>query len=462
MQWYKQTDNMFYDTDNYRYWQKRDQKVRDREEKLRQPLKGENPVRPYRPDPRNQRPRPMGPGDYGKGPVIDNDTGKRVPPPQSPFRRAQDVAKRNLGNPKLGRFLRPLMRNMSPLDKLEFLEWLYKEWEKNAGKYPLPIPNPAAGWRRGGRCSTYRPNGWQLTTSNSTGQSHPWNNNANTCLYGQAAGAEVPMGTPVPGSDNQLNYVQKYGNLPYQYLAHTDAFWRPVGSPAGRPDFVRAWTLGRDPNYERWKNKLVQHHEPGEPFGEPSPQSGIGSPQTDPTPFYSDSSPYEPDHHWRWRAGLGTGSAATPGTSVPTPGATRAPPKVYESEGKVNTRSGRLGIMLYRTLDHVSEWAEVVEAIYDALPDDVKKRWERDRYMGDNFGQYGIGAAPWQLQALYYNWHKVDFVQAVKNVLKNQLSDAAIGGMQSKLPKNTGAAHEQGEKEFAKWLDDIFNEVLNS
>ena len=107
------------------------------------------------------------------------------------------------------------------------------------------------------------------------------------------------------------------------------------------------------------------------------------------------------------------------------------------------TRTKAIGIALYKALDAVSESAEVVDAVYDALPKDVRKRWEKERFPdarwirdkntgewvrvgverpGDNFGQYGIDGADWKLQALYYNWHKVDVEKAIKNIIKNELN----------------------------------------
>src|SRR3546814_8177011 len=80
----------------------------------------------------------------------------------------------------------------------------------------------------------------------------------------------------------------------------------------------------------------------------------------------------------------------------------------------------RIGISIFKVLDSVSEAAEVVDALYEALPEDVKKRWGRDRRPGDSFGQYGLEGADWKLEALYYNWSKVDSEQAVKNLVKNR------------------------------------------
>lgn len=136
------------------------------------------------------------------------------------------------------------------------------------------------------------------------------------------------------------------------------------------------------------------------------------------------------------------------------------PPRRRDREGKALSTAGRIGAALFRLLDALSEGAEIVDAIYDALPEDVKARWNRPKRPGDNFGQYGLEGADWKLQALYYNWHKVDVEQAVKNMWKNALSDRIIGAYQRALPRNTGNAVEGGEKAFAKWLDRFLTDEL--
>lgn len=140
----------------------------------------------------------------------------------------------------------------------------------------------------------------------------------------------------------------------------------------------------------------------------------------------------------------------------------RVPAGVRVREKKAITKMKALGIALYKALDFASEGAEVISAVYDALPDAVKKRWEKGRgdRPGDSFGQYGLDGADWKVQALYHNWDKVDPSQAVKNIFKNQLSDSVIGAIQAQLPNNTGSAHEVGEIEFAKILDHVLTNTF--
>jgi hypothetical protein len=102
------------------------------------------------------------------------------------------------------------------------------------------------------------------------------------------------------------------------------------------------------------------------------------------------------------------------------------PPRAGVKEKKGLAR--QIGVGVAKILDLTSESAEVVDAIYRALPKDVRKKWDRPERSADNIGQYGIGGADWKLQALYHNWHKVDVAKAIKNILVNELEDRIIGG----------------------------------
>ena len=130
----------------------------------------------------------------------------------------------------------------------------------------------------------------------------------------------------------------------------------------------------------------------------------------------------------------------SPPAPPPLPPAGRRPPRgKREKERKVYGRKPL--VRLIRAIDFVSEAAEVVDAFYDALPRDVRKRWERgrkDRGLTDTAGQYGIDGADWKLQALYYNWHKVSLPDALLKTLLNHYEDKAIGGLMRKLPRNIG------------------------
>lgn len=108
------------------------------------------------------------------------------------------------------------------------------------------------------------------------------------------------------------------------------------------------------------------------------------------------------------------------------------------TERKVRSKTTRFAVALWHYMDKLSEASEVVDAFFAALPPEVQKKWEKKNernWFGDQFGQYGIGGADWKLQALYYNWEKVDLIDALGNVGYNMLEDKVVGNIMKRLPK---------------------------
>lgn len=150
----------------------------------------------------------------------------------------------------------------------------------------------------------------------------------------------------------------------------------------------------------------------------------------------------------------------------------RIPPDKGVRERKGMTKLAKLGIALAGALDTMSEGAELIDAIYDALPEDVKKRWEagvKKDYsiyttvrQGDNYGQYGMEGADWKVRAIYHNWDKIDIAQAGRNILKNHISDKIIGKYQAGMPVNIGNAVGDGEMYVAKQIDKALDYAIDS
>jgi hypothetical protein len=122
-----------------------------------------------------------------------------------------------------------------------------------------------------------------------------------------------------------------------------------------------------------------------------------------------------------------TATAVSPPASVPPHRSKVAVP--WTKEKKVMSRGKAAAIAIARALDWLSESAEVVSALYDALPDDVKNRWRCDSLdrPGDQMGQYGVDGADCKLQALYWNWHRLDVRAALGNILTNEIEDRLYG-----------------------------------
>lgn len=144
--------------------------------------------------------------------------------------------------------------------------------------------------------------------------------------------------------------------------------------------------------------------------------------------------------HAMTASATGSGAASPPNRPQVVSPAGRRPPGRGEKEKKILSRSAKIGVMIFKILDQLSEGADVVDAVFEALPEDVRKRWKCNARRGpiDNFGQYGISNADCKLQALWHNWHRLDGREAVLNILKNELEDKIYGGIHKHLPKQAG------------------------
>lgn len=259
--------------------------------------------------------------------------------------------------------------------------------------------------------------------------------------------------------------------------------WSALPTPVGTYDIYHRVgynppnDYGRAP-YEVWRKKSVRpagypvaidpRVVPGMPdvpfIGDPvNPNDMRGLPGIAPDP--SPSPPPEPaPPQWRYD------SDGQPSTRPHR----RGPPPRREKERKTLTRSAKIAIGLYKALDWASEKAELIDALWDALPDDVKKRWSKGRRTtGEQFGQYGTEGADWKAQALWHNWHRVDLEQAARNIIKNYVEDSMIGATQKHMPRNLVNAlqrelprNENGDRRqtspeqiMSKWVDNFFDEV---
>jgi len=117
---------------------------------------------------------------------------------------------------------------------------------------------------------------------------------------------------------------------------------------------------------------------------------------------------------------------------------------------------------MFKILDLLSESAELVGSFYDALPEDVRKKWKCDklkRGLLDSAGQYGISGADCKARALWHNWHRVDFEKAIRNAVKNELQDKFLGALNRAQPKNIGHASDEAMKELNKLFEQVMEEL---
>lgn len=329
------------------------------------------------------------------------------------------------------------------------------------GLMPTPDPNPMKlprDWCLTAECNTGPPSRWSGHIRVNTSIERGGNNcDVNVdCLSGQAitSGSNVLFGEPF-----EVTTTGRHVGMWYRYtlpsgtvrFKHYRSYYRPGAINAPSPvrwSWSRPLPVDMDPNWYRQQPGSDPYPAGPVPIETPTPEQ--------PPVFQWDNTPKgrpRPRRHQRRRPPRGT------------------------KENKNLTRSARLGIWLYRALDNISEWAEVVDAVYEALPERVKDRWEADRYYQghadsrgfiDQAGQYGLDGADWKLEALWHNWHKVDAEEAVQNIIKNYVEDQVIGGYQRHMPRNVVNAldqirseHETVSPEMAvsKLVNAIFEEI---
>lgn len=175
-----------------------------------------------------------------------------------------------------------------------------------------------------------------------------------------------------------------------------------------------------------------------------------------------------------------------------------APPGQNVREAPKQRGPARLGRMLFKILDEVSEGCEVIDALFDALPNDAKKAamkkqgyvWSPSarkyvlpgdgslkasdqttdafrpqgagsRAFVDQFGQYGADGCEWKAAALYANADRLDVCGGIQNILKNYLEDKLHGVTHRFRPKNTVNALADADKEFGLQVNELLDELVD-
>lgn len=276
---------------------------------------------------------------------------------------------------------------------------------------------------------------WAMSTSRPVGSAPCWGHSTN-CFDGQNGSGHFPIGFPVPANVNAFFIAHaRTGSAGQIVYDNKRRYARPPGVYTAQPPLaitVANYDLAVGP----MPNPNAQRLLASEPNLAPPPPPPSSPPPQAAAPYKGVS------------FGPGGGAVVKPGR--------RVPPGKREKHNK-NTGPAALAVALFKGLEAISEMAEVVDALYDALPSDVRARWDRKgRGLVDQAGQYGIDGADWKLQALYYNWSKVDGAQAVKNLINNAVQDKVHGGLHKHLPRNTGSALDPGFAGVEKLLQSIY------
>ena len=250
-----------------------------------------------------------------------------------------------------------------------------------------------------------------------------------------------PPGYPIASFHDRVSYVipQLSGNT--NLTAQTHAWFRNTSANYGpmAPRMPAKWHTFPNPMREPASDEQPTEW-PAEGPPAPAPHPGEGSWQ------------YTPN-------GPGTGGKPRPSGSKP--------PAAGVKEKKVMSRAKKIGIALWGMLDDYAELSEIVGGFYDALPEDVRQKWNCAD--GINIGQYGTAANKCMGDALWHNWHLLDPNEAFMNVAKNIAEDMTIGAfhkfMSSFVPagfswQKTAMAHALSKTDveayMAKHLKELF------
>lgn len=342
----------------------------------------------------------------------------------------------------------------------------------NAKKLPLPgFANPAEWLHKHGR-NTYSPVDYEPSPSRQghTAYIVPSQSGPETGkITNQALPERYFLGEPVPEDENRVSYWYRRITGTAARFAQADA-WMKVETEVPYENQPEPSWLNqhgpstfvipvRDPNAQRWSRT------PGvvnDPAGfQPAP-GAVPLEQPSPQKWPHEFAPKNSRIPWAARE-FGLGKPGQPVRPF-----VRQPPSKGDNEGKTFTRSKAFAVALFVALDNVSEASEIVDALFEALPADIQKRYKEkrkgaiSRQFLDNAGQYGIDGADWKLAAIYDNFDKVDLDKAFRNIIKNQIEDQIIGLKERFRPRNTINALSEQDKEFGKWLNDILDEYIPS
>lgn len=380
---------------------------------------------------------------------------KRVPHPSPEF----DIPARFRRVPRL-----PL----GPLNDLQKAAGIADMVDAFFHRLRLPKPNPANGWVK-----TYGPCGLGANTAFNTALGPP-GADVGVCVSGTVnqyasqwprfGQIQPPLATDASWSlsfVNPANIVVVSPDWSFAFWGRHEVSYRRLGVNMGLPETliengvvfgVAAIGQPLDPNRARNMLSLAPPIlEPGDfVLGVTAPAlspSGAASSMSDVATIAASIVAAVNEPWGNTETDSDAGGVAVgidPDGIAPVVPADREPPGKNEKQTKRLTRSKLIMIATFKALDKVSEAAEVVDALYDALPPETKKKWKCSGGRGliDTAGQYGIDAADCKAKALFHNWHKVDFGKAVENIIKNVAQDRIIGGMQRHLPRNLGSALE--------------------
>ncbi len=296
----------------------------------------------------------------------------------------------------------------------------------NRQSFHKQTPN---GWSISGQCGTPRPDYFIDDWSSGGANNGKW---ARICLGGQATGQIGPP-DPYPQTSDQeaiwgrFYYSDSLGTVRMQHLINY------------RSDAAKA------------NNSIARYHAPGGPFPAMNPNfMRLVNPTPQPLPRPASTTARAPAvRHQALEVTVASGGAHLPPAAPSIKTARSSPPSTWTRENK--SKGGKIAGKLADILDRISEGSEVIDAIYKALPKDVRKRWEKGRDLNRDFdqaGQYGVSGADWKVQAIFWNVTKIDVNTALRNILLNELTDKLYGAHYKAKNDLTGRGRKRPRRHF--------------
>lgn len=392
--------------------------------------------------------------------------GRKVP--SLPVPRVPAGATRGLGAAlRLGRVIAPRALGVAGLlwPIIDVLNNPNKMWR----------PNPLNGWRKcWGDCPITPNHSSKVSSCTAVYQK---------CLSGQAIGTGGPNGILAPlATDTSFTLSQGVYNTSIAAWRHTlhSLYVRPSTAVNVSPALVPATdpfipiSPEANPNVIRWSPSLRPGTAPTNPWRwnvpDPKIEVGVGEVLDRMDALADQSFEVSGNPAPIIRNRPGTDTVPRPRDREQPP-ARPKPPHVRQKPPR-NTKEKKVRgpvYLFFAIADAISEAAEVVDALFEALPEDVQKRWYRDRKISgadkyrhpliDQAGQYGIDGADWKMQAVFHNFHKIDIEKAIKNIVANQIEDKLIGSLHRNLPRNFINANEDGQKAYAKLVSKLLVEL---
>lgn len=371
--------------------------------------------------------------------------------------------------PAFGRKLRVMPKQL-PLGRLIPLGLLPFLIDGDIIPLPSPWVNPfgkptlGGSWKLCKDCPVGEINWMHGDTSCGTCAGWVW-----SCIGGQACSGCSTVGKAVPNDASVVTYPSTWKRIMFSERTVASSvryrwvrgYRQTCGSPAPpKPVAMRPRYNARpplNPNIAR---------------GVPSIPPIVFSPQTDPenglAPGLDPAAEPQP--------GLSPwGKTWTDAGVIDTPPGFRVPPGEGEVERKTTSRSKQALIAIFKALDVLSEYGELVAVFYDAIDKTARRDYEK-KYLGghwvkwqgkwhwwldpklspkyrgfiDSAGQYGISGTDWKAPAIAALWEHIDTDKAFRGILANVSEDFLIGH----LNRTVGDVYK-GPKSGLPFLGDV-------